>query len=119
MRTSGHVAHCAPGAILLTPQAAALLAEHLGDRRLPDKPAARLVVADLVRLSRPGRESRDKLTLASLVARHSTLSTNEAAEYLGITPAGVRKKIERGHLPATFDGKRWRINPTDLDRGRT
>lgn len=119
MRTSGHVAHCAPGAILLTPQAAALLAEHLSERRQPDKAAARLVVADLVRLSRPGHESRDKLTLASLIARHSTLSTTEAAEHLGITPAGVRKQIERGHLPATFDGKRWRIHPNDLDRGRS
>lgn len=115
-RTSGHVAHCAPGAIILTRQATALLAEHLRTRREPDNPATRLVIADIQRLSHPGPASRDGLTLAVLAARQSNLTTTEAASLLGISPAGVRKRIHRGQLAATYDGTRWRIPKHEIER---
>lgn len=48
--------------------------------------------------------------------RPTYLSLIEAADYLGITPAGVRKFIASGQLPAYRLGKRpIRIRLEDLD----
>ena len=94
----------------------ALLAEHLRTRREPDNPATRLVIADIQRLARPGRVSRDGMDLATYAARTSSMTTAEAAHLLGITPAGVRKRIQRGQLAARFDGHHWRIDRSTIER---
>ncbi|WP_396659261.1 helix-turn-helix domain-containing protein [Microbacterium sp.] len=54
-------------------------------------------------------------------AAHSGwLTTEQAASHLGITSRGVRKAIQRKHLPATRtpDG-RWRITREDLEHYKT
>jgi excisionase family DNA binding protein len=43
------------------------------------------------------------------------LSTKEAAEYLGTTPAALRKRVERSELPHIKDGRRLRFDRFDLD----
>ena len=113
MRTSGHVAHCSPGSIVLTADAAALLAAHLRTRRPPDNPATRLIIADLQRMSFTGHVSRDTTRLNPLAER-SSISVADAARVLGITPGAVRRRIYRQQLAATFDGRNWRINPHEL-----
>lgn len=42
------------------------------------------------------------------------LTTAEAAQRLGITPAGVRKLVERGRLPAKRFGRDLQIRAADL-----
>ena len=42
------------------------------------------------------------------------LTTEQAAEILGITPTGVRKLISRGKLPAAKHGRDYKIDPADL-----
>ena len=106
---SGHVAHAAPGSIILTPQAAALLAAHLRARREPDDTRTGLVVADLIRMSRQGPASRNHVPPWPVRAQSDEVDTAEAARILGLTAAGVRKRIRRGTLPARFDGQRWRV----------
>jgi excisionase family DNA binding protein len=42
-------------------------------------------------------------------------ATKEAAEYLGTTPAALRKRVERGEIPYIRDGRRLRFDRLDLD----
>lgn len=44
------------------------------------------------------------------------LTTVDAGQVLGITPAAVRGHIHAGDLPAHRDGPAWRIRHVDLDR---
>lgn len=106
---SGHVAHAAPGSLILTPQATALLAAHLRARREPDDTRTALIVADIIRMSRQRPASRDHVPVWPIRAQHDEVDTAEAAQILGLTAAGVRKRIRRGTLPARFDGQRWRV----------
>ena len=42
------------------------------------------------------------------------LTTKEAAEYLGVDPRTILKRIERGEITAEKTGKSWRIQTSDL-----
>ena len=114
MRPTGHVAHCEPGAIMLTAHAVELLTAHLRDCRPANDPRTVGIIADLNRLSSRRPVSRDVLTIRRQPKRKSYVDTTEAAQRLGISAAGVRKRIQRGTLRATFDGKRWRIPTSQL-----
>jgi excisionase family DNA binding protein len=43
------------------------------------------------------------------------LTTQDAAQYLGITPAALRKRVERGEIPCSKLGRRLWFNVADLD----
>ncbi|MDK8585772.1 helix-turn-helix domain-containing protein [Corynebacterium kefirresidentii] len=45
---------------------------------------------------------------------NSKLTTEQAARCLGITPGAVRRRINRGCLPASFEGGRWLIDAKEL-----
>ena len=111
---SGQVSHLAAGAVVLTARAAALLGRHLQGATSHDL-ATRAVIADLVRLSRPGHVSRDPYHEFASGAGESWLTTSQAAHRLGVTPAAVRKRISRGTLPARFTGHRWLIAAHDIE----
>ena len=111
---SGQVAHYPPGAVILAPDAVRLLARHLAGSLPPVDAATRAVIADLTRMSRTRPPSRDPLHQSFAEHAQSEISTAEAARRLGISTAGVRKRIQRGQLPARHDGRRWHITITDL-----
>jgi excisionase family DNA binding protein len=46
------------------------------------------------------------------------LTTTQTAEHLGITPAGVRKLVERGKLRASRFGNALAFSPADVDRAK-
>lgn len=115
-RPSGHVSHLQAGAVVLTARAAHLLARHLGATLPSHDLETRAVVADLIRLSRPGHMSRDPYQEFASGAGESWLTTSQAAHRLGISPAAVRKRISRGTLPARFTGSRWLIATHNLER---
>jgi excisionase family DNA binding protein len=46
------------------------------------------------------------------------LTTKQAAEHLGITPAGVRKLVERGQLRAGRFANALAFSPADVDRAK-
>lgn len=114
--TSGKVAHCLPGSMILTPEAVQLLARHLAGCFPATDPKARAVVADIIRMSCARPPSRDTLTAFLGREPESEISTTEAGRRLGISPSGVRKRIERGTLPARHDGRRWLISLDDVER---
>lgn len=103
-----------PGAVVLPPEAVALLVEHLRRAPAPSSLATRVLVQDLVRLSRRPASSRDVLVLEEPQVMKSKLTTEQAAHVLGISPGAVRRRINRGQLPATFEGGRWLIEAKDL-----
>ena len=115
-RSSGHVAHCPPGAVILTPRALALLAKHLRARREPDDFATSAVVRDIQRLSHASPVSRDVMAPRLVAEVSSEVDTRSAATLLGISPAGVRKRIHRQQLSARFDGTQWWIARAELER---
>jgi len=43
------------------------------------------------------------------------LSTEQAAAHLGLTPAALLKRVERGQIPGLRLGRRWRFRRRDLD----
>lgn len=115
---SGHVAHVMPGAVMLSPQAVELLVRHLRTVPSPDDPRTIRVVADLQRLSRTRPLSRDKVVMQvpPTSESESEVDTGTAGHLLGITPAGVRKRIQRQQLPARFDGRRWQVSRKHIER---
>jgi len=98
-----------PGSVVLPPESLACLVEHL--RRSP-QPSS--LVADLVQLSQRPVSSRDVLVLENQQLVNSKLTTEQAARCLGITPGAVRRRINRGCLPASFEGGRWLIDAKEL-----
>jgi excisionase family DNA binding protein len=46
------------------------------------------------------------------------LTTQKAAEALGVTPRRIRALIAAGRLDATLIGRDWLINPADLEKVR-
>lgn len=117
-RPTGHVAHCAPGSLMLTRRAAELLASHLDRLPRPTDHETARVIADIKRMARPRPTSRNRLPAMMLAPADSKVSTSQAAHLLGLSPAGIRKRINRGTLPAEFDGNRWWIDRDNLE-GRT
>lgn len=103
-----------PGAVVLPPEAVACLVEHLRRGPQPSSLAARALVADLTELSRRPASSRDVLVLEKPQVMKSKLTTEQAARVLGISPGAVRRRINRGQLPATFEGGRWLIEAKEL-----
>lgn len=51
----------------------------------------------------------------SLRSPHRFISTQAAAERLGVTPKSVRNWVADGRLPAVRVGRNIRIDPADLD----
>lgn len=47
------------------------------------------------------------------------LTTQQAADLIGITPSGIRKAINRGQLDATRSNGRWTISRGDAEMYRT
>lgn len=115
-RASGQVAHCPPGAVILTPRALTLLARHLRARREPDDFATAAIVRDIERLSHASPASRDVIAPDLTCGVSSEVDTRSAATLLGISPAGVRKRIHRQQLAARYDGTRWWVARAELER---
>jgi excisionase family DNA binding protein len=46
----------------------------------------------------------------------TTYSTQQAAQFLGMPRDGVLHRIHRGDIPATTDGRSYRVAATDLDQ---
>jgi excisionase family DNA binding protein len=44
------------------------------------------------------------------------LTSGDAATYMGITPAALRKRVERGEIPYSKLGRRLWFNVADLDQ---
>lgn len=44
------------------------------------------------------------------------MTTEEVAHRLAVDPSTVRRWIDDGRLPAVKPGRRWRIDPADLDQ---
>lgn len=114
IRPSGHVAQVRAGSLVLSDFAVERLARHLSTVPESHDLSVRAVVADILRLS--GHVSRDPYHEFASGAGESELSTSQAAYRLGISADAVRKRISRGTLPAIFNGRRWVINPDDLER---
>ncbi|WP_043618748.1 helix-turn-helix domain-containing protein [Nonomuraea candida] len=47
------------------------------------------------------------------------LTTQQAADLIGISPSGIRKAINRGQLDATRSNGRWTISRADAEMYRT
>lgn len=103
-----------PGSVVLPPESVACLVEHLRRSPQPSSLAARALVADLVQLSQRPVSSRDVLVLENQQLVNSKLTTEQAARCLGITPGAVRRRINRGCLPASFEDGRWLIDAKEL-----
>lgn len=88
--------------------------EHLRRSPQPSSLAARALVADLVQLSQRPVASRDVLVLEKQQLVNSKLMTEQAARCLGTTMGAVRRCINRGCLPASFEGGRWLIEAKEL-----
>lgn len=78
------------------------------ERRLPDGTRRCSVCGEelLLRTTRTLAWAEcDKCARVVAMGERVTLTTKQAADVLGITPEGVRKRVERGQLARTDDGK--------------
>lgn len=114
-KPTGIVAHMLPGSVVLAPTAVAILARHFRRHR-PDEMGAAAVAADIERMSRTIPTERNYLDYRTLGGPSLELTTEQAAQQLGITASAVRKRITRGQLPARYDGRRWMIARATLER---
>lgn len=114
-KPTGMIAHMPPGSVVLSPRAVEVLAGYLRTQPEPPQLDAQVVRADLIRLSRHSPTSRDSFHKFMAGEGCSELTTSQAARRLGISPGAVRKRISRGKLPATFNGRHWLINPQDVE----
>jgi excisionase family DNA binding protein len=46
------------------------------------------------------------------------MTTNEAAELLGLSPKTVRRQIENGAIKAAKRGRDWWVTPAEVERYR-
>ena len=53
-------------------------------------------------------------TIRNMNQNKTYLTTKEAAEYLGVDPRTILKRIERGELKAEKIGKSWRVQASGL-----
>ena len=53
-------------------------------------------------------------TIRNMNQNKTYLTTKEAAEYLGVDPRTILKRIERGELKAEKTGKSWRVQASSL-----
>ena len=53
-------------------------------------------------------------TIRNMNQNKTYLTTKEAAEYLGVGPRTILKRIERGELKAEKIGKSWRVQASGL-----
>ena len=53
-------------------------------------------------------------TIRNMNQNKTYLTTKEAAEYLGVDPRTILKRIERGELKAEKIGKSWRVQASSL-----
>jgi len=61
------------------------------------------------------RSELAELRLQRRTAAGELLSTEDAAAHLGVTPAALLKRVERGQVPGVRLGRRWRFRRRDLD----
>jgi excisionase family DNA binding protein len=52
--------------------------------------------------------------LLLLAERTTPMSVNEAARVLGIHPITLYRRLEAGEFVGYKDGRRWKINPSDV-----
>lgn len=112
--TSGKVAHCPPGALIITAEAATSLARFLNAQPAPYDPTTRLIIADINRLARTIPPSREPLAASLPISENRDITTAEAARRTGLTSSAIRKRIAKGIQPARHDGRRWLINSEEL-----
>lgn len=128
-----HVDVVGPGAVVLSPAAAEVLARIVAEHRrllavhYPGRvlsPAVAAVVDRFDGLSRVRFVSRDRLAgpvvpVVGSVLENEYVDTATAARHLGITTSGVRRRCYRGQIAgAVLDGGRWLI-PRDAIREGT
>ncbi|MET9067253.1 helix-turn-helix domain-containing protein [Streptosporangium sandarakinum] len=117
-RIEGAPGHPAPA---IHPRTVAILAAHVNLRRL--RVAYRLdpeVYADLFALSKialaaqVGDANVTEIAIRPGFEQSSNMTTEQAAQHLGITANAVRRALREGRLTATKHAGRWWITAEDL-----